>query len=221
MNTEDKAITKEERSTAVGSFGMTNMIGFTAEDLPMPYIKIIQKMTIEKGTADGGEAKEGQLYHTMTKTAKDSMDIIVLAAKKDRQLNTQETPPTEETVVKIFAIEAGSEQPFMLFLRKGNIGAWKRIFGELVYGEKNTTEVVLRIYTEEQTVTKEQKTFKFRSLKFENAGPVSDEQTAIVKKLFTKFDLSVFDRGTETVEVKEEVVVVESEEDVDSKDIPF
>lgn len=224
-NTQIATKDEEQKITALNqtqSFGTPGLIGFDMSDLPIPYVKIIQKATKDEARIDseGKEAPVGALYHSLTKKAKSNMELIVISAKKDKQMNTQGEKEYEEDVVKVLAIEKGQGEgstPFMVYLRKANIGAWNKYMGSLVsQGVQDIFSVYLKISTiKHQNMNNDH---EYMIFKLESGEALTAGDKKMQDGIRGKYGMNVFN-GSDSEETVSEVK--KGEEYVDASDIPF
>lgn len=214
-NTSDNTLSNLTNSNGLNIQGL---IGFDMSDLPMPYIKLIQQSTKDEDRkkADGTTASVGELYHSLKKDSAKERKFIVIAAKKDTQLNTYNDNNVEEAVVKLLLVEEGDTQPVMAYPKKASLRNWNKYLGSALVSNQDPFGNYLIVSSE--TYKNQTNSYEYKIFTFSQGSPLTEKDKKLRVQFLNTFSVEVFDKGDGE---EDEKVSGERNEVVDPNEIPF
>lgn len=180
---------KEETSLDRPGGGIRDIVGISPEDLNLPYVYVVRSNSKHAKLSDGSIAEAGTFYHSVRKSAKKEMEVIVVAAKKGTAINKELSTGIEKEVTawRALMVTAGNmTSPFVMTFKQMNYWyGWKDLLSLLVAeGINDPKNVVLKMTAKEVTT---QTGFTNNVPNFEIARETTKEEREMLGSLVDRF----------------------------------
>jgi hypothetical protein len=174
------------------SFGIKGLSGFEQEDLMLPTMRIVQANSNDVTLKDGKEATPGTFYHSSRKENFNSLNVIILSARKYYKFDEEKQQNYKRASVLMVPTDS-LEKPFVMYFTKMSYwSVWRPFFNLLLAnGIENVWDKVINITTKKVENDKG----KWFEAVMTITGDSTKEQRALAEEISERF--SVKEEDTE------------------------